>query len=249
MALPFTFAGVTNPVTSQLDANFAALGALTAIPCGVSGSNALVLTPAVNTPTVTAYANYQTFSGVAVLANTGAVTVTVGSLATLAVYLDTSIGPVALSGGEIVAGSAVMVTYDSALGGGTGGFHLASSAQLPPVGAVPATVNSGVGVTLTAAQLTGSGSARAILLRTGAPGAGFNDTTATATAIATALPGVRVGTYFQFTEVNSTGQTQTLLGGTGVTIVGVATTATGVTHQFTGVVTAVGGTPTVTIVG
>jgi hypothetical protein len=158
-------------------------------------------------------------------------------------------GPVALSGGEIVATNAIFLTYDAALNSGGGGFHLRSTMPLPPVGALPATVTSNVGVTLTAAQLTGSGKARAILFRAGAPGAGFNDTTDTAALIVAALPNAQVGTYFTIVESNNTGQTQTLLGGTNVTIAGVATTAAGATHSFTGVVTALGGTPAVTILG
>jgi hypothetical protein len=86
MSLPFAFTGNVTPTGEQLDADLAALGALTPIPCTVSGTNTISLTPIGNVPNVAAYANYGQFSGVAAATNTGAVTVAVGSLAPLAVY-------------------------------------------------------------------------------------------------------------------------------------------------------------------
>jgi hypothetical protein len=125
MALPFLFANVTTLVTSQLDANYSALGALTPIPCTASGSNAITLTPLANTPTVSAYANYMTFRAVAVLNNTTTATAAVAGLAALPIYKDTGgSGPVALTGSEIVANCEFAIIYDSALNSGNGGFHL-----------------------------------------------------------------------------------------------------------------------------
>jgi hypothetical protein len=57
MALPTAFSNNTAPTGPELDGNFAAVGALTVIPCTVAGTNTLVLTPNANTPTINAYAN------------------------------------------------------------------------------------------------------------------------------------------------------------------------------------------------
>lgn len=134
MALPNLFFNVTQATGAQLDANFAALGALTPIPCTVSGTNTLVLTTAANTPSVTAYSNYMQFTAVAGNTNTGAATGKVGSLAQLPIYKNSVGGPIALTGGEIVANVPFILLYDSALGGGTGGFHLLGAAVIAPSG-------------------------------------------------------------------------------------------------------------------
>lgn len=130
MALPFQFANVTTLVTSQLDANYNALGALTPIPCSSSGSNVVTLTPLANTPTVSAYSNYIQFTFISASSNTSTTTAAVGALAALAVYKDTGAGPIQLSGGEIVQNCQYTIIYDSSLGGGSGGFHLKNGATL-----------------------------------------------------------------------------------------------------------------------
>lgn len=126
MPLPYIFAAATTVTTPQLDANFAALGALTAIINTVAGTNALTLTPLPNTPTVSAYGNYQPFTFVAVATNTGAVTARYGGLGLLNVYKDGVSGPTALTGGEIVGGNLTTLVYDSSLNSGSGGFHVVS---------------------------------------------------------------------------------------------------------------------------
>lgn len=247
MALPITFAGLSAPLMVDLDDNFAALGALTAIPCTASGTNTIVLTPEANTPTISAYANYQPFSFIAPATNTGAATARFSGLASLSIYKDTASGPVALVGGEIVTGNAVSLIYDSALNSGAGGFHVRSSFT-PNTGAAPATVAGNSVETFPAATLTGSGTCQAVILRTGSAGGGVSDVTDTATAIVGSIPGCGVNTYFRFTMLNEIGQNETLTAGTGVTVSGVATTASGATHDFVGVVTAIG-SPAVTIYG
>ena len=124
MPLPFIFANASTVTTPQLDANYAALGALTTIPCTVTGTNALTLTGLVNTPTVAAYTNYMAFSAVAVATNTSTTIARLGSLAALNVYKDSTTGPVSLSGGEIVVGNLITLIYDAALNSGAGGLHL-----------------------------------------------------------------------------------------------------------------------------
>ncbi len=246
--MPLPFANLTTVPLADLDSNFAALGALVTIPSTISGTNTLLLTPATVTPTIVAYSNYQAWSGVATATNTGAATAKVGALPTLNVYKDTVNGPVALVGGEIVIGNMIILIYDSSLNAGAGGFHLGLPVSQPSVGSAPATVNNNAGTTISAAALTGSGTTQAVILRTGAPGAPFNDTTDTAANIVAAILGCGLNTYFRFREINSTGQTQTLIAGSGVTVSGVATTATGVTHDFVGVVTNIA-VPAVTIYG
>lgn len=154
MSLPTTFAALTTATGQQLDNNFSALGALTPIPCSVSGTNAITMITALNTPSVPSYANYAVFSGVAAATNTGGTTVAVNSLSALTVYKDTVAGPVALSGGEIVAGNVLYLIYDSALNTGAGGFHLNSQPTnfVYPVGGSSSRVaGSSAGSVLTAA--------------------------------------------------------------------------------------------------
>jgi hypothetical protein len=145
MPLPFIFANATTVTTPQLDADFAALGAFVAIPCTVTGTNALTLGPVGNAPTVAAYVNYMPFSAVAVATNTGATTARLGSLAALSVYKDSPAGPVALAGSEIIIGNLITLIYDAALNAGAGGFHL----QTGPAG------GTGTFLLLTGGTLTG----------------------------------------------------------------------------------------------
>lgn len=127
MPLPTQFANNANPTGQELDNDLAALGAITTIPCTVTGTNVLALTPIANTPTVSVYNPAQRFSGVVSATNTTAVTAQVGSLAALNVYKDSPSGPVVLSGNELIANNAFTLVYDAALNTGVGGFHLISS--------------------------------------------------------------------------------------------------------------------------
>lgn len=246
-----TFAGLIEIQTVFWDANFVQLGAQTINPCSVSGTNTLALTAlsAVNQPPIAAYTDYLALSAVAASTNTGATTAAFASLAALPIYKDSTSGPVALAGGEIVAGNLFILVFDAALNSGAGGFHLVHQAAQPSVGAAPVTVNGTSGVTLTAAQITGSGTTQAVINRTGTNSGGFNDTTPTATQIIAGIPGCGVNTYFRFRMFNNnTTQIQTLVAGSGVTVTGPATTATNATHDFIGVVTNIG-SPAVTIYG
>jgi hypothetical protein len=130
MSLPFQFANVTTLVTSQLDANYNALGALAHIPCSASGTNSIALTPLSTAPSVTGYQNYSQFSFIAAGTNNTSVTAQVLGFASLPVYKDTEAGPVALTGQEIVKNCANIILYDSTLNGGGGGFHLESNAAV-----------------------------------------------------------------------------------------------------------------------
>lgn len=122
------FANNAAPTGPELDGNFQAYTPLTTLPCTVSGSNALTLTPfsgsAGATPTFSAYQNYMLFSGVVAISNSAPTTMRVGALASLKAFKDTASGPVQLSGSELIANCAFTALYDSALDSGNGGFHI-----------------------------------------------------------------------------------------------------------------------------
>lgn len=77
------------------------------------------------TVTVSAFAgtNGQTFYFKAGFTNTSALTLTVNGGSAISVLRDTPTGTVALTGGEVVTGNIIGVTYDS----GTGAFHLVTN--------------------------------------------------------------------------------------------------------------------------
>lgn len=157
MALPYQFASVTAATGAQLDATINAAGKLGQIPCAITGTNALALTPTASiTPDITAYSNYMLFAGIAPSTNTTVTTAAVGALAALNVYKDGATQPGALSGGEIVASCAVILMYDSALNGGIGGFHLVSSGIRPGTTAKLAGLQFGGGATLFSMLTTSS---------------------------------------------------------------------------------------------
>lgn len=132
MPLPVQFFNLSEATGQQLDDDFDALGALVSIPCTISGTNLLTLAPVtVNVPTVNFYQNFQCFIGLASATNTGAVQARVGSLALLNVYKNSTSGPVLLTNGEIQASNLIVLTYDSTLNSGAGGFILLSGQAVP----------------------------------------------------------------------------------------------------------------------
>lgn len=142
-----TFANLTNPTLVELDGNFGILSGLVPVPCTVSGTNSLTLTSNAAAAANAGYQQNMILVGVAVATNTTAATAQLGSLAALPIYKDTAIGPVALSGGEIIQSCFLQLTYDSALNSGGGGFHLSTG------------VGELIGQTVTVASiLAGSGS-------------------------------------------------------------------------------------------
>lgn len=143
------FAAATQATGQQLDDNLMLVSNQAPIPCSISGTNALTLTQKANVYTVTAYTNNMQLSGVAAGSNSGAVTARLGALAALNVYKDTGSGPVALTGGEIVANNAITLLYDPALNTGAGGFHLISIAGTTGTALNPATLQLGAGSVLT----------------------------------------------------------------------------------------------------
>jgi hypothetical protein len=131
MAYTYVFANAGdpgNPInTAQWDANFNAAGLLGTIPCTVSGTNTLVLTP-LTTPTVPTpplvLQPQLRVSGIAANTNSGAATANVAGGGALNIYKDSAAGPVALTGNEIVQNNYFALAYDATLNTGAGGWHL-----------------------------------------------------------------------------------------------------------------------------
>jgi hypothetical protein len=185
------FQNNTTNQLSALDNNFTTFGALVPIPCGIAGTNTLVLTQSatglVPTPTIQGYSTDMLFSGIAASTNTGPVTATVGSTGALNVYKDTAAGPVALTGNEIVAGNAISLRYDAALNSGAGGFHLTSSTATAGAAISPSSVQVNGNSTLTN-LLSGNSPT---LTFTATPGWSSQDQSFSVTAaLASALPAV-----------------------------------------------------------
>jgi len=134
-----TFANLTTATTPQLDGNFAILTALAPIQCTVTGStNALTLTPVNAATPLNTYQTGMQFTGVAIATNTGAATAgVVGFSGTFNIYKDTSGGPVALTGSEIINLCQFTLSYDQALNSNAGGFHLLSGTASSAVGLSP----------------------------------------------------------------------------------------------------------------
>src|SRR5216684_3366170 len=143
---------LTNSLVA-LDNNFTTFGALVPIPCTISGTNTLTLTPnaggLVPTPTISAYTTGMLFTGIAITSNTGPVIATVGSIGTRQVYKDTLIGPSLLSGTEIVGNCAIALFYDAALNLGAGGFHLIATTAQTNSFIAPSGIQLNGGATLT----------------------------------------------------------------------------------------------------
>lgn len=127
MALPVTFGPLTAASMGQLDQNFAATGALTTLQCSVTGTNALVLTPAANQPAVNAYGlpNPLKFGFAAPATTSGAVTAEVGALGFLPVY---TINGVQATSGTLVSGNYYEITYTTGAlyNSGSGAWVLSS---------------------------------------------------------------------------------------------------------------------------
>jgi hypothetical protein len=130
MAYPTVFANLpgspaTNPA-SLFDTMFGICGNQGNIPCSVSGTNALTLTPLTNFFLPAAYQNYQMVSFVANSNSTGTVTAQIGALAFVNVYT----GRLSQAGaGDIVANATYLMVFNSALNSGSGGFQIVNAAS------------------------------------------------------------------------------------------------------------------------
>lgn len=132
---PNIFANETNPVMSELDANFNFAAALGAAPCTASGTNAITMTPTSKSAQVAAYQNYALYSFVAANTSTGSVTAAIFGLSSLNVYWPdgTQVG-----NGGIVVDRLYVVSYNSALNSNAGGFIIVSPSKVGSTGAITA---------------------------------------------------------------------------------------------------------------
>lgn len=156
MSFSYQFGSLTAWTSGWLDTNFNEAGLLGTIPSTVSGTNVLTLTPytapTIGTPPFSLQPQVRV-SGIAQATNTGAATAAVGGTAALSIYKDTSGGPVALTGGEIVLGNLFTLTYDASLNGGAGGYHLGTA----PASAAGTVASVGTGTGLTGGPITSNG--------------------------------------------------------------------------------------------
>jgi hypothetical protein len=146
-------------------------------------------------------------------------------------------------------GGAVNVHGVPSLGGDT----RPTSGSLVTWDAFPPSISTTTISTVGAGTLTAAGLYSGIILRGGSQSGNFNDTTDTATNIlAQFIPPPVVGSSFQCEIQNTTGHTETILAGSGVTLVGnlslVATIATETSRVLTIIVTNVS-SPAVNITG
>ena len=125
MSFPTIFADLpgspsTNPA-SLLDTMFNITGAMGAIPCVATGTNAITVTPNTNYYLPAAYANYQIISFVAVANASGAVTIRLGALAFVKLFMPSGIQA---NSGDINLNGFYIAAFNGALDSGNGGFQV-----------------------------------------------------------------------------------------------------------------------------
>src|SRR5258708_40012863 len=123
MTLPVTFATLAagNQNLALIDTQFAAIGALSVIPCTATGQNAVVLTPNANTPIITGYTDLTpVFAWKQAQTSSGAVTIQVIGQPALNAYKNN--GQTAMGSGDLQAGFAYQAVALASLNGGAGGF-------------------------------------------------------------------------------------------------------------------------------
>ena len=96
--------------------------ALGNIACTATGSDSIQLTPFSTSPAISSYQQLQKFTFVSVAANTGPITVAVGTGPTLQLYNAT--GAALSSPNSIVNNGYYEIVYDQTLNSGAGGFRL-----------------------------------------------------------------------------------------------------------------------------
>jgi len=131
MTYPTIFANLPagNQPASLLDTMFNIAGSMGAIPCTAAGTNAITLTPNTNAYLPAAYSNYQIVSFVAVATATGAVTVKLGALAFVKLFMPSGLQA---NAGDININSYYIAAFNAALDSGNGGF-IVFNASTPSV--------------------------------------------------------------------------------------------------------------------
>lgn len=104
------------------------------IPCTATGKNTIALTPVASLvlPLATTYQNHLTVMFVVAQTNDAAVQAQYKALGNKPVYVDNLTGPAALTGSEMIAGALVLLSYDTALNSGGGGWHLTTMTGVVP---------------------------------------------------------------------------------------------------------------------
>lgn len=136
MTYPTTFATLAagNQPLSLFDTMFQQVAAMIAIPCTISGTNSLTLTPITNAPTLAAYTQFCAFRGIAINSNTAPLTMQFTTLPNLPVYMADRATQVPAN--TVLINQEYVFVYDAALNSGSGGFILENAAV--PVGGVSA---------------------------------------------------------------------------------------------------------------
>jgi hypothetical protein len=135
MTWPFQFGTATSPVAaSHLDDMFNQVGAMIEIPCSVTGTNTLSLTPLPNCPTLSAYTELCGYRFRAVGNSSGLVTAQYNGLGFLNVYHAD--GVTQCGTGDLINAFQYVIRFSQALNSGVGGFFLESPA-LAAAGTTP----------------------------------------------------------------------------------------------------------------
>jgi hypothetical protein len=128
MSWPFTFGVLTSPAQlSDFDANFNQVAAMIDIPCSVSGTNALSLTPLVNCPVLTAYTEFCAARFRAGANSTNLVTAQISGLGFLPVYHADGATQATIN--DLVASQEYVVRFSQSLNAGAGGWFLEAPAS------------------------------------------------------------------------------------------------------------------------
>lgn len=125
MSYPTVFANLpgspsTNPA-SLIDTMFNIVGGMGAIPCTATGTNAITLTPNTNYYLPAAYANFQMVGFTAAANATGSVTIRIGALAFVNLYMPSGLQA---GSGDITSGTFYIAAFNAALNTGSGGFQV-----------------------------------------------------------------------------------------------------------------------------
>lgn len=226
MALPVIFGPLTAAQMSELDQDFAAVGALVTIRTSATGTNSIVLTPAANQPAVGGYGlpNPVKFSFTASATSTGAVQLEVATLGFLPVYTPNG---VQATTGTLVNGNYYEVTYTTGAIYNSGAGAWVLSSYQSGVGTVPAAASSVRGLKVTNnggtpnTQIDISFSQAALVTATGVPAflgilsATIDLTTGTVTSTANGMDGEsRPATGWVYIYAISTGSGMAGLGTT-----------------------------------
>jgi hypothetical protein len=119
----YTLNSLSSPQSlSVLDTQFGNVAEWGRIICSAAGTNAIELSPSLSGFSAPVYATGHCYFFVAAASSTGAVTLKVGAQAAKNVYRAD--GSTQIAAGDVVAGRAYAVTYNSALNLGAGGWYL-----------------------------------------------------------------------------------------------------------------------------